>query len=281
MDVNLIIIATVLVTVVGAFVGVFLGISAIKFEVPVDSRETEVREALPGANCGACGYPGCGGLAHAIATGEAPVNACPVGGESCAVRVGEIMGVSADFEKEVAFNRCGGTCSNTRNRYVYMGIEDCNAATMVPGGSHKECTYGCLGLGSCQAACEYEAIDMVQGIAKIIPDNCVACKACVAACPKDLIAMVPYSATQVVRCMNTEKAKAVKSACDVGCIACKRCEKACQDDAIHVVNNLASIQYEKCIRCGKCAEVCPQDTITWTMLDPELFAPKEELQEVG
>lgn len=76
-----ILIATGIIGVVGLLIGLFLGIAGIKFKVDVDEREEAVLAALPGNNCGGCGYPGCSGLAAAITKGEAPVNACPVGGE--------------------------------------------------------------------------------------------------------------------------------------------------------------------------------------------------------
>ena len=71
--INGIITATLLVGVVGLLIGLFLGIAGIKFKVEVDEKEEAVLAALPGNNCGGCGYPGCSGLAAAIAKGEAKV----------------------------------------------------------------------------------------------------------------------------------------------------------------------------------------------------------------
>ena len=42
---------------VGLFIGLFLGIAAIKFKVEVNEKEEAVLEALPGNNCGGCGFP--------------------------------------------------------------------------------------------------------------------------------------------------------------------------------------------------------------------------------
>ena len=98
-----ILIATAVIAVCGILVGVGLVFFGRKFHVDVDERVSAVRELLPGNNCGACGYAGCDAMAAAIASGEAPVNGCPVGGASCAEKIGEVMGVSADAaERKVA-----------------------------------------------------------------------------------------------------------------------------------------------------------------------------------
>ena len=150
MNIGAIIAATVLVAAVGLFIGVFLGVAGKKFAVEVDEKEVAVREALPGNNCGGCGYPGCDGLAAAIAKGEAPVNQCPVGGAPVAAKIGEIMGVAAEEgERKVAFVKCAGTCEKAGRDYEYTGNEDCAAMAFVPNGGPKSCNYGCLGYGSC------------------------------------------------------------------------------------------------------------------------------------
>lgn len=264
MEINLVLIATIFVTVVSLLVGLFLGFSAIKFEVETDEREILVREVLPGANCGACGYPGCDGLASAIVSGKAQTNGCPVGGASCAAKISEIMGVASEFIKTVAFVKCGGDCNKATTKFEYSGIMDCNSAAMVPGGTPKGCSYGCMGFGSCVKVCEYDAIHVIDGIAVVDKEKCVSCECCVKACPKNLIEIIPYDAEQKVRCNSNSKMKIVKEVCDVGCIGCKKCVKVCEDEAVFVDNNLAKIDYSKCINCGKCAEVCPQSIITFS-----------------
>ena len=150
MDITGILLAVAVVGGVGLFVGVFLGIAAIKFKVEVDEREAAVLEALPGNNCGGCGFPGCSGLAAAIVKGEAPVNACPVGGEPVGKVIAGIMGVTAEEKKRmVAFVQCQGDCDKTTDDYEYTGIEDCRMLSFVPNGGAKSCNYGCLGYGSC------------------------------------------------------------------------------------------------------------------------------------
>lgn len=258
-----IVIATVTVGIVGILIGILLGIASEVFKVEVDEKEIQVREALPGNNCGACGYPGCDGLAKAIASGEAKVNQCPVGGQPVAAKIAVIMGVDdvGASEKKVAFVKCKGNCNYTKKLYTYSGLYDCNGAMVVPGAGGKSCEYGCMGYGSCVKACEFDSIHIVDGIALVDKEKCVACGKCVTACPKKLIDMVPYKAKTLVQCNSQDKGKTVKDKCSVGCIGCTMCVKQCQDDAIHMVGNVALVDYSKCIECGRCAMKCPTKVI--------------------
>ena len=257
-----IILAAVIVGGTGLFIGIFLGLADKKFAVEVDEKEEAVLGVLPGNNCGGCGYPGCSGLAAAIAAGEAPVNACPVGGAPVAAKIADIMGVEAGEQiHEVAFVKCGGTCEKAKQSYEYYGLHDCVMINMMQNGGPKSCAYGCLGEGSCVKACPFDAIHVVDGVAVVDKEKCVACGKCVATCPKGLIQIVPYSAEHLVQCSSHDKGKDVKAACQAGCIGCTLCTKQCESDAIHMDNNLAVIDYEKCTNCGKCAEKCPVKVI--------------------
>ena len=257
-----IIIAAVIVGGVGIFIGVFLGIAGDKFAVEIDAREEAVLQALPGNNCGGCGYPGCSGLAAAIVKGEAPITQCPVGGAPVAEVIGQIMGVSADAqERQVAFVMCGGTCDKSKINYQYHGISDCSMAAALPGQGPKACSYGCTGLGSCVKACQFDAIHIVDGISVVDNEECKACGQCIIACPKNLIELIPYSSVQVVQCSSKDKGKSVMQVCDVGCIACGLCEKNCEAKAITVVDNIAHIDQSKCTQCGVCVTKCPKKII--------------------
>lgn len=257
-----ILVATAIVGIVGLIVGLFLGIAAISFKVDVDEREEAVLEALPGNNCGGCGYAGCSGLATAIVKGEAPVNACPVGGEAVGNTIAGIMGVEAEVaDKKVAFVHCKGNCNKAKTDYEYFGVEDCSMVAFVPGGGPKSCNYGCLGYGKCVKACPFDAIHIVDGIAVVDKEACKACGKCVAACPKNLISLVPYEAKHIVACSSKDKGPVAMKACDVPCIACGLCKKNCPSDAITIVDFHAVIDQDKCTKCGKCAEVCPKKCI--------------------
>ncbi len=158
-----IIIAAAVVGAVGLVIGVLLGVASEKFKVEVDEKEILVRNELPGNNCGGCGYPGCDGLAKAIAAGEAAVDACPVGGAPVGAKIAAIMGVEAGgAEKQVAFVKCKGTCDKTNMQYRYYGIDDCRKVSVVPGAGEKACAYGCMGYGTCVKACQFDAIHIVE-----------------------------------------------------------------------------------------------------------------------
>ena len=257
-----IVIAAVLVGGVGLFIGVFLGVAGKKFAVEVDEKEILVREELPGNNCGGCGYPGCDGLAAAIAKGEAPVNACPVGGAPVAAKIGAVMGEEVgDTVRMTAFVKCAGDCEKTTELYDYTGVADCKMISQMQNGGAKSCGFGCLGSGTCVKVCPFDAVHIVNGIALVDKEKCKACGKCVAACPRHLIELIPYDQQHAVACSSREKGKAVMNACKVGCIACKKCERECPAQAITIEDNLAHIYPEKCTNCGKCQETCPRKII--------------------
>lgn len=257
-----IILATVVVALIGLIIGLLLGVAGEKFKVEVDEREDAVRTALPGNNCGGCGYAGCDAAAKAIASGEASVSICPVGGAPVAEQIAQIMGVEAEAtEKKVAFVKCAGTCEKTKEKSYYYGATDCVAAMGAPGESGKACSYGCMGLGSCVRACLFDAIHIVDGIAKVDVEKCTACGKCVDICPKDIIELTTAEAEYLVRCNSLDKGKEVKEKCEAGCIGCGLCTRACEYDAVHVTNNLAYVDQSKCTKCGKCAEKCPTKVI--------------------
>ena len=259
---NMIIISAAVIAVVGIVVGFGLGILGEKFKVEIDEREAAIRAELPGNNCGGCGYPGCDGLAKAINEGKAPCNQCPVGGAPVGEKIAAIMGVTVEESaKKVAFVKCGGGCDKTSQKDSYYGILDCSKAMNVPGGSDKACSYGCMGYGSCVRACEFDAIHVINGVAVVDKEKCVACGKCIAACPKKLIELVPYDTHHFVRCSSLDKGKAVKDICSVGCIACTACVKNCPQNTISMNGNVAIIDYTNCINCGICAQKCPTKAI--------------------
>lgn len=247
----------------GLVFGGLLGFAATKFAVPVNEKAAAIRDVLPGANCGGCGFAGCSALAEAISAGAAPVNKCPVGGAEVAAKVAAIMGVDAQAgEREVAHVRCFGGCERAVDRFAYVGQHDCLTASMVTGGGQKACSAGCLGLGTCVNACQFGALSLgPDGLPVVDHDKCTACGKCVAACPKTLMFLAPASKTVHVRCNNKDKGPTVRKVCKVGCIACGACVRACPSQAITVENNVARIDYTKCTNCGTCVTKCPVKVI--------------------
>ena len=251
--------AGIVVGVTGLIIGVLLGIAAIKFRVETDTRVEAVRECLPGSNCGGCGFAGCDACAEAIVKGIAPINACA---GSRQADIAAIMGTEAGEQvKMVAFVKCAGTCDKTSVKYRYQGIADCRKLALIPGHGEKECSFGCMGYGSCVNACKFDAIHVVNGVAVVDKEKCTGCSACTKVCPNSLIELRPYSASYAVACSSTLKGKDVKAKCTTGCIGCGICAKQCEAGAVTVENNIAHIDYEKCVGCGKCAEKCPQKII--------------------
>lgn len=246
----------------GLVFGALLGYANSKFKVEVDERIPLVRECLPGANCGGCGFAGCDAYAEAVVMGTAPTNKCSPGGAEAVSKISSILGVEAEVsEPMVAFVRCKGTPDVAREKYNYVGILDCNQASVAPGGGSKACEFGCLGLGSCVKACEFDALSVVNGVAYVDEEKCVACGACIPACPKAIIHFVPKKSKVRIDCNSKSKGKDVIDACDVGCIGCGICMKNCPKEAITIVNNIPIFDYSKCVNCGICANKCPKNSI--------------------
>ncbi|MGI6177864.1 MAG: RnfABCDGE type electron transport complex subunit B [Eubacterium sp.] len=254
--------AVIIVVVIGLVCSVMLSFASKVFEVPVDETAQALRAELPGANCGGCGFAGCDDYAKKMADDrETPCNLCVVGGASCAAKLAKILGVDAGAtEKKVAVVMCDGSCDVAKPLLDYVGPKTCKAAKNLFGGN-KLCSFGCLGFGDCEAACKYESIKVINGVAHVDRNSCVACGMCAKACPQQLIRISPAANEVIVHCSNKTTGAETRKVCSVGCIGCKMCEKQCKFDAVHVENNLAFIDPEKCKNCGMCAKACPTGAI--------------------
>lgn len=269
---------------VGAVFGLGLAYAAKKFAVKTDPKVEAVREVLPGANCGACGFAGCQGYAEAVVKDpELSPGLCAPGKADVAALVAKITGkVAPEVVPTVATVFCrGGECKASR-RFKYEGVKDCRAAILVAGGD-KTCQYGCLGYGTCAKACPFEAIKMgPENLPVIDREKCTACGVCVAACPKSIIHLTPADKKVHILCSSHDKGPVVKKACEIGCIGCGLCAKGCPEGAITMDNNLATIDYSKCTHCETCVLLCPQRTIK-DMIDPakeqaeRIKLPKKEV----
>lgn len=248
-----------------------------KFHVEEDPRIKEVLEALPGANCGGCGFPGCASFANTCVKAETMDDLyCPVGGQETMNKVAAILGKTvATSAKKIAVVRCNGSCDKRPKLNLYDGASNCAIAAALYGGD-TGCSFGCLGLGDCEESCTFNAIHInpVTRLPEVVEDKCTACGACVKACPKDIIELRkqgPKSRRIYVSCVNKDKGAVARKACNVACIGCSKCQQACPFEAITIENNLAVIIDDKCRLCRKCVSVCPTNSIL------ELnFPPKKE-----
>lgn len=286
---NVILIAVIVLGAIGLIAALVLFLLSKKFAVKEDPRLGEVLEALPGANCGGCGFPGCGGLAAACVkaadAGSLEGLNCPVGGQPVMEKVASILGMSVEASTpKLAVVRCNGTCENRPRITEYDGFKSCKVANATSMGE-TGCQYGCLGCGDCVAACQFDAIKMNQetGLPEVDCSKCTACGACAKACPRNIIEIRPVKGAKkmgvVVRCMNKDKGAIAKKACSAACIGCQKCVKVCAFDAVHVENFLAYIDPEKCRNCRKCEQECPQKTIiglNMPVLKPKTEEPKKE-----
>ena len=277
---NLILISLITLGLVGAISSIILFFTAQKFHVFEDTRINDVEEALPSANCGGCGFPGCRAFAEACVKAETMDGlTCPVGGAPTMENVANILGRTVvAAAPTVAVVRCGGTCDHRPRMNEYDGVQHCFIAHNLYSGE-TGCSFGCLGLGDCEVSCEFDAIKVnpVTKLPEVDEDKCTSCGACVKACPKLLIELRkkgPKSRRIYVSCRNEDRGPIAKKSCDVSCIACTKCEKVCPHEAITISNNLAFIHDDKCKLCRKCVEVCPTNAIVELNFPPR--KPKTE-----
>lgn len=248
--------------ILGLLFGLGLAIASHIFHVKMDEKVEQVYRALPDLNCGACGYAGCKKYAEAVVKDDEAPNLCAPGGPSCAEKIAAIMGLVLNMTsvKKVAHVFCCGG-NEAKTIYDYQGIDDCNAATLVARGP-LQCDYGCMRFLSCYKACKFDAIRIDdEGMPVIIPEKCTACEACVRACPKNIIRMIPIEGSVFVQCNSRDRGKDVRDACSRGCIGCTKCVKECPVEAIHMDAGLAIIDHSICIKCLKCVKVCPVQVI--------------------
>ncbi len=241
----------------GVLASVILILASHYMSVAVDNTQIEIREHLPGVNCGACGYTGCDGYAEALSRGECECNLCIPGGSEVAKDLAVLLGKEAEETVPVvAYVHCNGTPDATEKAAEYDGLRTCAAMCLACGGPNT-CKYGCLGCLDCASVCPVDAIYIKDDLARVNPDTCIGCGKCVKTCPKGIISIIPKDAKVAIACSSHDNGALTRKNCKNGCIACRKCEKECPSGAITIVDNLSVIDYNKCIKCGACAEVCP------------------------
>lgn len=263
---NFILIAVIVLGAIALVASVVLYAVSKKFAVKEDPRIGQVLEVLPGANCGGCGFAGCGGMADALVKGADLGSidglTCPVGGSAVMGQVADLLGMAvANTDPMVAVVRCNGSCEHRPRTVVYDGMRTCQAVNSTCAGE-TGCGFGCLGCGDCVAACLFGAISMDSetGLPVVDEEKCTACGACAKACPRRIIELRkkgPKGRRVYVQCVNKDKGAVAKKACAAACIGCGKCQKVCRFEAITVENNLAYIDFNKCKLCTKCVDECP------------------------
>lgn len=243
---------------IAAVCAVLLTLASHFFAVKEDETAIAIRDCLPGANCGACGYSGCDGYAKALSEKrEEKTNLCIPGGDGAAKQIADVLGVeAADVVEQVAYVSCNGRCDTPVRKYDYVGQKSCRTANMNYSGD-RFCTYACLGYGDCMNVCPQNAIYIDRGVARVEPQKCIGCGICVRTCPNGIIHLIKDTTRVVVECSNREKGAITRKYCANGCIGCGKCQKTCPSGAITVQKNLAVIDYEKCTGCAECVAVCP------------------------
>jgi len=280
--------STVILTIISLSVlalvaAVILYFVAQKFKVIEDPRIDEIQEALPAANCGGCGFAGCRNFAEALVKAETfeGLN-CPVGGAPVMAEAAKILGKEAPVtEPQVAVLLCNGTPDQRPSTSKYDGPQDCRITNNLYIGE-SDCSYGCLGNGDCVRACTFDAMymDQVTNLPVISDEKCVACGACVKACPRNIIELRKKAKKDrkiYVACSNCDKGGPARKACKVACIGCNKCFKVCEFGAITIENNLAYIDAAKCTFCRKCVTECPTNAIIELNFPPR--KPKVEVKE--
>ena len=258
---NIIIQSFLVMGSVSFVIGFLLSIAAKKFKVVSNPKKDKVLSALPGANCGACGYVGCEQYAEAIVSSNVEINLCKPGGEETVKKIAEIMNKEvSDVQRMVAVVLCAGG-SRAKDEFLYKGLKSCYYASKVFNGQ-KKCKYACLGFGDCVEVCPFEAIFINKyGVAEVDILKCTGCGLCVKVCPQKIIKLVSCSYQVHILCSSKDKGNIVRQICSVGCIGCGLCVKTCPVRDITLEDNLAFMKYDKCNNCELCVIKCPTKSI--------------------
>ena len=270
---NIILITALFALALAFILGLALGFFKKIFAVEEDPIVSEIRAVLPGANCGACGFPGCDGYAAAVAGKSAGINKCSPGGQAVAEKLAVLVGGTADVKPVVALISCSGTIDKALRKGIYTGVQSCRAAK-ISVGSIKRCVWGCQGFGDCVKVCQFDALHMGEdGLPHVDSGKCTGCKACVLECPQHIIHAVPKDlkgARTICSNLNVNKAMVAKN-CKAGCIKCELCVKNCPEQCIRMVNGIPVIDYTKCTSCDVCVKVCPPKVMK--LVQRDVFTP--------
>ena len=250
----------------GLLFAIILAVAYKKLRVEEDPRIDEVEEMLPHANCGACGEAGCRVFAEKVVGNEVKISRCTVSSQAAIERIAAYLGVEAGAEeKRVARLLCAGGKREAHSLAEYAGtLRTCRGEAVVTGGP-KACAWGCLGLGDCVTACDFDALYLNDdGLPTVIPDKCTACGDCVEICPKNLFELMPESRKLIVQCKSLLEGSLAESKCSVACTACGRCVADAEPGLIEIRSNLAVVNYElNHLASPEATLRCPTNAIVW------------------
>ncbi len=260
-----VVIAIAYLAALSVLLAIVLAIANRYLRVWEDPRIETVTDMLPGANCGACGLPGCRAFADKVVKGDILPGQCPVGGPETARFIANFLGIEVgEMEKKVARLLCAGGRDVALQVAEYEGFSSCRAAATI-GGGFKGCTYGCLGLGDCEVSCTFDAITMgPNGLPIVDLEKCTACGDCVRACPKELFVVQPVSHCLVVQCRSILEGDAALARCKVACTGCGICAADAPEGLITMEHNLPVIHPDKVHLQTELATLrCPTGSIKW------------------
>ena len=266
---------------VGLVFAILIALANRKLKVWEDPRIDVVTGMLPGANCGACGMPGCRAFAEKVVKGESKPAGCNVATADVRSDIAGYLGVDAGTAvKTVARLMCAGGTYVSELQADYRGYATCAAASAVAGGG-KGCSWGCLGLADCVRSCNFDAMWMREdGLPGIDIEKCTACGDCVRACPKDLLEIHPLDHRLLVQCKSLIAGDGVLENCKAACTACGKCVLDAAPDLISVASGVAVVDYRLNDRAAMDAVLrCPTGAIVW--LEGAQFEARVSPQLIG
>jgi RnfABCDGE-type electron transport complex B subunit len=201
---NEILIALIGLGTLGLFWAIVILIANKFFAVEENPIIEQVISCLPGVNCGACGFAGCGALGEALVLKNEDVNHCTVVNIENKEKISTLLGkkLKKPHTRQIAKLHCSGTKDNVQNTALYCGLDTCFAEHITSGGS-KSCTFGCLGRGDCVKVCIFAALSMGDnGLPQVDEQKCTACGKCVKVCPRDLFKLVPEDQKVFILCSS-------------------------------------------------------------------------------
>ncbi len=155
-------------TFLGAALGIILGVANRFLQVEGNPLVDELTSAMPGSNCGQCGFAGCAAAAAAIAEGTASPACCPPGGKALAIAIGLKLGITVDLS---ALTDDGPKIATVAEEL-------------------------CIGCCRCSKVCPTDAIlGAARQIHNVLREACTGCRVCIDSCPTEALLMKPVPVT--------------------------------------------------------------------------------------